>query len=93
MAIHVRDQRAWYSGAGAGADLSISFTVGRSPRSTCPAPDLGLYIAREILRAHGGEVWVEGEPGAGSDFCVSLPVQPLSSRERSPRTPAPVLRG
>ncbi len=40
-----------------------------------PGTGLGLYIAREILRAHGGDAWVEGEPGAGSDFSVSLPVQ------------------
>lgn len=39
-----------------------------------PGTGLGLYIAREITRAHGGDVWVEGEPGEGSQFCVALPV-------------------
>jgi two-component system sensor histidine kinase KdpD len=41
--------------------------------SHIPGTGLGLYIAREITRAHGGDVWVEGEPGAGSDFCIALP--------------------
>ena len=40
--------------------------------SHIPGTGLGLYIAREITRAHGGDVWVEGEPGSGSDFCVAL---------------------
>jgi two-component system sensor histidine kinase KdpD len=43
--------------------------------SHIPGTGLGLYIAREITRAHGGDVWVEGEPGAGSDFCVALPAR------------------
>ena len=38
-----------------------------------PGTGLGLYIAREITRAHGGDVWVEGTPGEGSEFCVALP--------------------
>jgi two-component system sensor histidine kinase KdpD len=40
-----------------------------------PGTGLGLYIAREIIRAHGGDVWVEGEPGSGAEFCVALPVR------------------
>jgi signal transduction histidine kinase len=35
---------------------------------------LGLYIVREIVRAHGGRVEVGGEPGEGSTFSVYLPV-------------------
>jgi two-component system sensor histidine kinase KdpD len=43
--------------------------------SHIPGTGLGLYIAREITRAHGGDVWVEGEPGSGSEFCVALPAR------------------
>jgi len=44
--------------------------------SHIPGTGLGLYIAREITRAHGGDVWVEGEPGSGSEFCIALPARP-----------------
>jgi signal transduction histidine kinase len=35
---------------------------------------LGLAIARELVRAHGGEIWAESERGKGSAFSFTLPV-------------------
>jgi two-component system, OmpR family, phosphate regulon sensor histidine kinase PhoR len=34
---------------------------------------LGLSIVKHIVQAHGGEVWVESEPGRGSRFHFTLP--------------------
>lgn len=34
---------------------------------------LGLYIAREIVEAHGGEIQVDSSPGNGATFTVRLP--------------------
>jgi signal transduction histidine kinase len=39
---------------------------------------LGLFIARGIVNAHGGAIWAESEPGAGSSFFVSLPTSPVA---------------
>jgi len=37
---------------------------------------LGLFLAREIVRAHGGEIAVESAPGAGSRFWFTVPAAP-----------------
>lgn len=40
---------------------------------------IGLFVAREIVTAHGGEIRVESELGAGSTFTVALPLRPSSA--------------
>ncbi|XYI02375.1 AAA family ATPase [Sorangium sp. So ce1128] len=37
---------------------------------------LGLYLVREIVRAHGGRVHLHSRPGSGTTFIVELPIEP-----------------
>jgi signal transduction histidine kinase len=34
---------------------------------------LGLYLARAIVEAHGGRIWVDPKPDQGAKICFSLP--------------------
>ena len=36
---------------------------------------LGLAIARRLVEAHGGKIWVESEIGRGSTFSLLLPIE------------------
>lgn len=44
---------------------------------------LGLSIVKHVIRAHGGKILVDSEPGRGSSFTLVLPM-----RKRALRTPA-----
>jgi signal transduction histidine kinase len=42
---------------------------------------LGLYIARQIVEAHGGRISCSNRPGAGATFEVDLPTEPAARQE------------
>jgi signal transduction histidine kinase len=34
---------------------------------------LGLYLAKAVVEAHGGRIWVDPKKGSGARICFSLP--------------------
>jgi len=45
---------------------------------------LGLYVTKQLVEAHGGNIWVQSEEGKGSTFSLTLPL----SKKAKPKSKA-----
>jgi len=42
---------------------------------------VGLYVAREIIRQHGGRIWFDSTENRGSVFCIEMPIDEATVAE------------
>ncbi|HUZ59910.1 MAG TPA: PAS domain S-box protein [Hanamia sp.] len=49
------------------------YRVEGKSEKTFPGFGIGLFITSEIIKRHKGKIWVESEPGKGSQFYFTLP--------------------
>ena len=54
----------------------LSQMFGRHTQFGTEAPDLGLYVCKRLVEAHGGRLGVEVEPGRGNTYWFTLPTEP-----------------
>jgi signal transduction histidine kinase/CheY-like chemotaxis protein len=47
---------------------------GRAARTSTEGTGLGLTLSKRIIDLHGGRLWMESKPGAGSTFSFAIPL-------------------
>ena len=60
------------------------YRADRSRARATGGSGLGLTISKQIIEAHGGQMWVQSWLGAGSTFAFSLPFSPQAFTSLAP---------
>jgi PAS domain S-box-containing protein len=88
--VSVRDEGEGVSAAEQGRVFDRFHRVRSGERSRTGGIGLGLYIARRLVEAMSGRIWLVSSPGRGSTFSFSLPLwRHEVDEEPTPRLSAP----
>ena len=74
ITISIRDKGRGMSGDVLAHIFERGYRVQERSRGAATSYGLGLYIARRIIEAHGGQIWAESEAGVGTTFSFTLPI-------------------
>lgn len=92
--LEVRDQRALVEVADTGIGIAPKdqphvfekfYRAADESVQMIPGTGLGLALAREVARLHGGDIFLRSELGKGSTFTVELPLATAERTEVTPR--------
>jgi hypothetical protein len=75
-------------------DSGCGIPADRSERVfECPdqAKATSLHTSRQLVRQHGGQIWVQSEPGKGSTFTFSLPIRRVAVNPKPENKAMPAL--
>lgn len=62
---------------------------GTARSAEAPGAGLGLYIAKALVEAQGGQIWAESQVGKGSAFSFTLPIAPARGHGSTEPNSAP----
>lgn len=74
VSVAVRDFGIGMEAAHLGRIFERFYRVYDTTDKTFPGLGIGLYISSEIVKRHGGRLWVDSDIGKGSTFYFSIPV-------------------
>ncbi len=86
VVISVRDYGIGIPGGDLERIFERFYRVDRTRSRATGGTGLGLSIVRHVAQAHGGEVSVTSEEGAGSTFCLKLPLAAATRSRRNRRS-------
>lgn len=86
LTLHSKDSRAWLEvadqGPGVPHEMRPRLFLRFSKGTAGAGSGLGLYLARQIVQAHGGQIGYRDRTGGGSVFWLSLPLGVLPYEAR-----------